>query len=249
MKLAVISDIHSNYEALAAVMEDIRSRQVRKIISLGDNIGYGADPDMVITCLKKHDVLSVMGNHEMALHDTVCRRTFNPFALQALEINAALMSEASKKFTLNLDRFTVWHNARFVHGMPPDSVTTYILRLSDTRITRCIRSISQPVTFIGHTHQSRLYELTPAGLTKKSFPKNTVLLAKTNRYIINCPSVGQPRDGYNKARYIIWDTGENTLEHRFIPYDTQAALEKMKKAGIPKVYTLMFEAVQAKTPT
>lgn len=245
MRIAVISDIHSNSDALEAVLKDISIQQVQAIISLGDNIGYGPDPEQVIRLLETHRVLSVLGNHERACLDPIYRHTFNPFALEALQINLRLLSERSMDFIRSLPRVLLRHHARFVHGCPPNSLSTYIFRLSDDRITSIMEQSAERISFVGHTHQSRVYELTPDGLHHKNLSKHIVLLAKTYKYIINTPSTGQPRDGYNKARYLIWDPENHNIEPRVIPYDIQATLEKMKKAGIPRIYTLLFEKATA----
>ncbi len=71
MKIAVISDIHANFDALQSVLLDCGREQVGKIISLGDNIGYGPQPSQVIQALAEHDVNSILGNHELAIKNSL----------------------------------------------------------------------------------------------------------------------------------------------------------------------------------
>ncbi len=87
MKLAVISDIHSNLDAFEAVRKDISSQSIHDIVSLGDNIGYGPQPMEILARLKEHSIPSVMGNHELALIDENYLNTFNQKAKKALNIN------------------------------------------------------------------------------------------------------------------------------------------------------------------
>jgi predicted phosphodiesterase len=236
MRLAVLSDIHSNLDAFQAVLNDIKAKTVDDIISLGDNIGYGAQPEEVIVYLKRYNIISVLGNHELAFLDQNFRRTFNPFARKALEINKSNITHKAKKYISSLNRSMEKYNCRFVHGLPPDDVTTYISKETDQRIVQLMQHIKQPLTFVGHTHQLGIYELVQGNLKKKKFMKVTVSLAKEAKYIINTGSVGQPRDGYNEAKYVIWDSLRNTIEPRFVSYDYYSAAQKIKKAGIPKRY-------------
>jgi len=241
MRVAVISDIHSNMDALNAVLEDISQNRVDDIISLGDNIGYGAEPEKVILTLKVKSITSVLGNHELAFLSRDYLKTFNPYARKALEINKKMISETGAEFIAGLKAHMVRYGARFVHGMPPDFVGRYILKIADEAVGRMMADLKERISFVGHTHQLRIFEYCDGKLEIKKFRKMTFPLAKTSRYIINTGSVGQPRDGYNEAKYVIWDSGQNTVESRHVAYDIQNASKKMKKAGIPKRYVVLLE--------
>ncbi|MBU1342050.1 MAG: metallophosphoesterase [Proteobacteria bacterium] len=244
MRLAVISDIHSNMDAFQAVLDDISKQSVNDIISLGDNIGYGPEPEAVIVNLKRHGISSVLGNHELALLDETYLKTFNPFARKALVINKKKLSDQAKQYILRFQPCLVRYGCRFVHGVPPDTISSYIFNHPEQQLIRIMERLKQKITFVGHTHQSAIYELDQRVLKKKILIKLTVSLAKAGRYIINTGSVGQPRDGYNEARYIIWDSVQETVAPRFVPYDYQTAVKKMKEAGIPKQYADLLEKRQ-----
>jgi diadenosine tetraphosphatase ApaH/serine/threonine PP2A family protein phosphatase len=96
--------------------------------------------------------------------------------------------------------------------------------------------LKQKITFVGHTHQLVIYGLDHGVLKKKKLLNCRLSLAKSMKYIINTGSVGQPRDSYNEATYIIWDSDRYTIEPRFVPYDYHNAAKKIKKAGIPEQY-------------
>ena len=130
MKLAVVSDIHSNIEAFEAVLADAFALGVDQIVSLGDNIGYGGDPETVVRLMGQHKIESVMGNHELALMDGGYLEKFNPRARKALLINKNLISRESMDQIRLFQPFMVRFGLRFVHGLPPDSVTTYISKVS-----------------------------------------------------------------------------------------------------------------------
>lgn len=236
MRIAVISDIHSNMDGLAAVLEDIAAMAVDRTVSLGDNIGYGPEPEAVIQTLASRNIPSVMGNHEQALMDPEVYRGFNTRARKALKINKALLSMDSMRRIAGFPAFLRRGNCRFVHGVPPDVVSAYVSKQSLTRLGHILDAVSDHVTFVGHTHALALYESGPDGVTCKKIGEKPVSLAKTGKYIINSGSVGQPRDSHNKATYVIWDSGESAVEPRAVPYDTDRTARLIRRAGIPEVY-------------
>ena len=236
MRLAVISDIHSNLDAFMAVLDDISKLSVDDIISLGDNIGYGAQPEEIIVNLKRHHILSVLGNHELAILDKDYLKTFGPFARKALKINRKRMSDQALRYIAEFPPCLVRYGCCFVHGLPPDNITKYIFNESKPRLINIMALLKQKISFVGHTHQLAIYELDQGVLKKKKLLKCRLSLAKSSRYIINTGSVGQPRDSYNEAKYVIWDSDRYTIESRFVPYDHNNAAKKIKKAGIPRQY-------------
>ncbi len=247
MRLAVISDIHSNLDAFTAVLNDISKLKIDDIICLGDNIGYGAQPEEVIVNLKRHGVSSVLGNHELAILDKDYLKTFGPFAGKALTINRKKMSDQALRYIAGLQPCLVRYDCRFVHGVPPDTIARYIFHESKPRIINIMARLKQRITFVGHTHQLAVYELDHGVLKKKNILKCRLSLAKSRRYIINTGSVGQPRDGYNEAKYIIWDSDQYTIESRLVPYDYHNAAKMIIKAGIPKQYAEILKKSKRRT--
>ena len=167
--------------------------------------------------------------------------TFNPYARKALVINRKKISDPAKHYISTLKPCLVRYGCRFVHGVPPDTIARYIFNESDQKLIQIMERLKERITFVGHTHQLGIYELDHGNLKKKMFMKLTVFLAKTRRYIINSGSVGQPRDSYNEAKYVVWDSARNTVTSRFVPYDYHTAAKKIKKAGIPERYAELLE--------
>lgn len=236
MRIAVISDIHSNADALKAVLKDIDRQDIARTISLGDNIGYGAEPEEVLDILIGRNISSVLGNHELGVVDPSYRDWFNPSAKKALLRTLEMLSERSLRYISKLPTHMVWENLRFVHGFPPDSVTTYLFQISNLNLSRTLNSFREKISFVGHTHT---LEVISAGnaVTHRVPEKNAIIkIDDENPYIINTGSVGQPRDGDIDAKYIVYDMSEKTVEARFVPYDNKAAAEKIYKAGIPRQY-------------
>jgi len=241
MRLAVISDIHSNLEAFQAVMDDISKLSIDDTVSLGDNIGYGAQPEEIIENLERYNISSVLGNHELAILDKDYLKTFGPFARKALKINKKKMSDQALSYIAELPPCLVRYGCCFVHGLPPDNIAKYIFNESKPRLINIMALLKQKISFVGHTHQLAIYELDQGVLKKKKLLKCRLSLAKSSRYIINTGSVGQPRDSYNEAKYVIWDSDRYTIESRFVPYDHNNAAKKIKKAGIPRQYAYILK--------
>lgn len=214
MRLAVISDIHSNFAALKAVLTDISRQSIDDIISLGDNIGYGSEPEKVILKLKQYSITSVLGNHEFALMDKNHLKTLNLYARKALLISFKELSDQSKDYISGLKPCMVRHGIRFVHGVPPDSIIDYIFRVPDLKLINIIARLKERVTFVGHTHQLKIYELDNGILKNKTLIEKEIILAQSKKYIINAGSVGKPRDSGNA--YVIYDTDTKTVKARFL---------------------------------
>ncbi len=124
VKIAVLADIHGNLEAFEAVQAILVQQGADRVICLGDNIGYGPDPEEVVCRLRQLGYSSVLGNHEFALMDERGRRWLN---FQAAENNIEtekLLSDESKEYCCSLPPFLAFENAHFVHGYPPDSVVS-----------------------------------------------------------------------------------------------------------------------------
>jgi len=236
MKRAILSDIHANMDAFARVLDDIHRCAVDEILCLGDNIGYGAEPERVVTTLKNRAIVSVMGNHELGAIDPASRSWFNPHARRALVKTVAMIGDPTLACLAALPRFCLRDNARFVHGFPPDLISTYLFEASDARLRRALGRMSEQLCFVGHTHRLELIAFDGAELEKRPLPPGPTVLEPHKRYLINIGSVGQPRDGDLRAKYVIWDREKATIEVRCVAYDNHAAAAKIIAAGLPRAY-------------
>ncbi|MCK5542721.1 MAG: metallophosphoesterase [Desulfobacterales bacterium] len=241
MRLAILSDIHSNLEALESVLDDIKNISIDEIISLGDNIGYGADPEKVIQTIRKENIESVLGNHELACIKEDYLITFNKSAKKALLINKDLLSLESLEYISNLNTCIIRHNCRFVHALPPESTTKYITYETKKNLAQIMEDIPERISFVGHTHNLGVYEYCDGEIKIKDIKKKKLILDKNNSYIVNTGSVGQPRNNRINAEYVIWDSKEKTIESRYVTYDNKKAARKIIKAGIPQIYSKRVE--------
>ncbi len=239
MRIAVISDIHGNATAFEAVLEDIDSQQgIEGIYCLGDNIGYGPEPEKVIEMMRMRNIPSVLGNHELAIKQPESLSWFNPTARRSLEKTLTLLSPESKTYIAKLPTYLIVDDCRFVHGFPPDSVTTYLFEINSNGIKYTLDRLEERVVFIGHTHELLIAEYDGTAVISEPLYRGTVQLDPGKKYLINVGSVGQPRDGTNPAKYVIYDDEANELIVRFVPYDIHDTVNKIHQAGLPEQHAL-----------
>jgi len=238
MRLTILSDIHANLEALLAVLDDARreTEPGEPMICLGDMIGYGADPDAVVTLLRARDVLAVKGNHEMGAADPATRGRFNPQAWKAVRWARARLSAGNLAWIADLPAHLEVEGCRFVHGLPPEAVDTYLFQASSEEVAAILASLPERVCFIGHTHQLRLVSLVEGLLRNQRLGEGSRLLEPGGRHLVNAGAVGQPRDGDARAKYCLFDTRSRRLTVRCVPYDAGTAARKILDAGQPRVF-------------
>ncbi|WP_449242665.1 metallophosphoesterase family protein [Desulfovibrio sp.] len=234
-KLAVLSDPHGNLEALRRVLEDMDAQGAEEAVCLGDAVGYGPEPEAVVRLLRERGIPQVMGNHEHGIADKAQMCRFNPQARQALERTACLLEPATAAFLSGLPRFIVRHGARFVHGCPPDRVNTYLYMIRDKALPALFGRFPEEICFVGHTHELALVEFD--GTEARNLDLNGgKLFEPGKRYIVNVGAVGQPRDGDNRAKYVLWEPEARKITVRRVAYDIQKTVDRMRELGMPEVY-------------
>lgn len=236
MTLAVISDIHGNLEALKTVLADIDCIGIETVVCLGDNIGYGPEPDQVIELLRSRKIPSLMGNHELGLVDKESLYGFNPQARRSLLQTEQFLSQESLAYLKTLPVNMFVDDCLLVHGFPPDSVSDYLFQFSRTQLPKIFEKMAYDLCMVGHTHELLLISYTAGRVSTASLSEGVQTLAAESKYIINVGSVGQPRDGNHNAKYVIWESETRTLEVRFVPYNISKTAEKIIALGLPKAY-------------
>ena len=236
MRIAVISDIHGNMEALQQVSVDIEKSNVDAIVCLGDMVGYGPEPEAVVQWIMSRDIPTIMGNHELAVVDPTYLEWFNPAARKSILTIMPWLSEESMEFISGLASSLTMHDGRFVHGFPPDSIITYLFQIDDVGLMAAFREMQEKICFVGHTHKMLIVSYDGQDLIKTPLKQGIVTLYPDRQYIINNGSVGQPRDGNNSAKYLIWDVAEQSMEIRFVPYHIAKVTNKIVEAGLPEAH-------------
>ena len=236
MRIAIISDIHGNLEALDQVLADIDNRHIDKIIDLGDNIGYGPDSEQVMGRILDRGIPSILGNHELSLVESELLDWFNPAAKESLIKTRKLLSEHSLAFIETMKKSMVLVGCRFVHGFPPDSVTTYLFEVDQWGLEDAFSTSSERLCFTGHTHRLEAVCSDGEKIFRHPLHRGIFQIDSSKKYIFNVGSVGQPRDGDNRAKYVILDDTAQSLEARFVPYDIVITAKKIIAAGLPRVH-------------
>lgn len=230
MHYAILSDVHSNLEALDAVLKDIRKRKINEILFLGDAVGYGPNPNECIELLKDKCKVLLAGNHDWGVLGLTDIEYFNEYARAAIEFTKGILTEKNRKA---LNTFPIIKNMKkenmlLVHSTPKEPEKWhYLLTLWDAEMN--FHYFNQRICLLGHSHQPFIIERVPSGemVTRKSKAK----LGESERYIINVGSVGQPRDRDPKTCYAIID--DEKVELVRVPYDIETTQKKMMKEGLP----------------
>lgn len=230
MRWGILSDIHANYESLAAVLANLKKERIDRYLCVGDIVGYGADPGKCIAEIKRLNLLTIAGNHDWASINLFDATYFNPTARTAVLWTKVHLSEEDKQFLKNLELVYQEDDITLVHGsLKEPEQFGYILDLSSAKET--FQFLKTKICFIGHSH-------TPVTFVKESesytFNFQTKLKLKASQtYIVNTGSVGQPRDGNPQASYVVYDSEREEVEIRRVTYDIQKAQDKIIRAGLP----------------
>lgn len=237
MKLALITDLHANREAVTAVMEHARDRGIDRHVFLGDFVGYGADPgwvvDLVRDCVAQ-GAIAVMGNHDAAVVRGT-QPTMIPEARLVVEWTRARLDAAQIAFLASLPMSATEGECLFVHANAwAPAAWGYIVGRGEA--ARSLYATDAQVTFCGHVHEPRLYHLSGIGKCGDfvPVPGMPIPLSAQRRWLVIPGSAGQPRDGNPAACYATYDTDGGTLTYHRVPYDLETTGAKIRAAGLPQ---------------
>ena len=231
MKAAFVADVHGNLEAFRAVCASICLEHVDMVVFLGDIVGYGANPNECIEELQQLTGHAVMGNHD---HVAIGRQSsdgFNPVAREALEWTYSQLTTENKNFLRTLPLELEFTDMLAVHASPfnPDS-WRYVVNSLDAE--DAFAAFNVQLCFLGHTHKPGVFiELADTSVVPSA--TSQVALQPQCRYLINCGSVGQPRDGDTRACYGIFDSAASMYRLERVAYDFLTAQKKILRAGLP----------------
>lgn len=226
MRLAVLSDIHSNLPALEAVLEAIAPFD--QLWVLGDIVGYGPHPDAVVERLRDEDALAVQGNHDAAALGRIPIGTFNDLAREAIEWTAAAMTEANLDWLAELPEKRVEGDFTLAHGSPRDPIWEYLFSVPAARIN--LAAFDTPYCMVGHTHHQLTFRDDRGQVEALLARDGERLMLDERRCILNPGSVGQPRDGDPRACAMTVETDSGKVEWHRVDYpieETQAAIRAL----------------------
>jgi predicted phosphodiesterase len=231
MRIAVISDIHSNLPALRAVLGDVEAQHPDRIWCLGDLVGYGAMPDRCTELVSDRADLCLAGNHDLVVSGELDVEHFTRSAAAAARWTIENIEPSTHEFLKGLSPTGRDEGVGLYHGSPRDPVWEYVLSLRQAR--DCLELQPERVCLIGHSHVT-CYFTRDGGETDGALaPSGTMLDLEQGEWLLNPGSVGQPRDGDPRASYMLLDTGDATARFQRVEYAVDEAAEAILAAGLP----------------
>lgn len=234
MLYGVISDIHSNLEALNAVIEALDHDQVDAILCAGDVVGYGPDPNVCMELVSEKATHCVKGNHDFAVLEKSGSEFFNRTARQSCDWTRSQLSPANMAALQHIPfrQSIPEDNILLVHSEPwLPRLFDYIQSTYDATLNLSIMEDAN-ICFTGHSHvpicfsnDTSIYYSDDESLT----------IPEGSKAIVNVGSVGQPRDGDPRSAYVLYDSDKRQVSFKRIPYDYQETGRKIQQAGLPKV--------------
>ncbi len=238
MRYLVLSDIHSNIDALDAVLDDARGVRTDGVLVLGDLVGYGAEPELVVERVRALAPLAIVrGNHDKVVAGVESDDGFNPLAKSSVGLTRRALSPASLDYLAALPQgpLLVDPVVEICHGSPFDE-DWYLHQEMD--VLEALATSQRPVCLFGHTH-------VPLAAVAEADGELQIVLAGDGdgkeiplraglRYVVNPGSVGQPRDGDPRAAYGVVDTDAMTIAVRRVAYSVERARDRIFAAGFPR---------------
>ena len=251
-KYAILSDIHSNLEALTTVLEKCRELGITEYISLGDVVGYNANPNECLALVRQLNVVArVRGNHDdYAVRGDIAESGFNANAKKAVAWTREQISDEDRKYLDDAPYEAKFLNATLVHAtLDTPSNWGYILDQFHAEDNFTYQRSN--LCFCGHSHVPVAFvkkQLTAPGerpiemlnawngeadddVTRPDVI--TIEYRKNNKYLFNVGSIGQPRNGDPRASFAVWDTDRMSISRFRLPYDIPATQQKILAAGLP----------------
>lgn len=229
MRIAVLSDIHSNLAALEAVRADLP--EVDEIWVLGDIVGYGPQPNEVIATLQAMGARSLLGNHDAAAIGAISAEEFNPDARTAVEWTAGALDANARTYLATLPEVRVAGDLTGVHGSPRDPIWEYIT--SPAVASANLASFETWLCLFGHTHLPIIFRADDGRVDMLPATPGEPIRLDARRALVNPGSVGQPRDGIPASAYAILDDRNATAEFRRVSYDIARTQRLMRDLGLP----------------
>jgi predicted phosphodiesterase len=245
LRLAILSDIHSNLPALEAVLADIDGGSAEELWCLGDVVGYGAQPDECARLVADRCALCLAGNHDLAVLGELDIDSFSPAAAEAVRWTARVAEGTTLELLRGLEPADETRDVALYHASPRDPVWEYVLW--PDQAAECIEVQAARVAMIGHSHVALFFATSDDGDARAGSAPAAVAPARGSqagdgatldlaegRWLINPGSVGQPRDGDPRGAWLELDTGSWTAAYHRVEYEIDRAAEAITAADLPE---------------
>jgi predicted phosphodiesterase len=232
VRVAIVTDIHANLQALQAVLDEIQAAECEALWCLGDLVGYGADPDACVELIRERADVCLAGNHDLAVTGALSVEDFSEAARRAAEWTQRTISEETRLFLEALSPSDEDQEASLYHASPRDPVWEYVLSPLQAELGFDVQR--RRVAVVGHTHVAlAFHRFDGASTTGETRHQGDQLDLVTGHWLLNPGSVGQPRDGDPRAAWMELDTEAWSAIYRRSEYDIEGAAWAIRAARLP----------------
>jgi predicted phosphodiesterase len=243
MRVALVSDIHSNLHALEAVLAAIDAEAPDELWCLGDFVGYGPRPNECCAILAERADVCLAGNHDLGVLGTIDLVEFGGEAGVAARWTREVLVPEARAFLEPLEPEGAAHGVALYHASARDPVWEYVL--SDEAALATLELAGTPLVVVGHSHVAlRVVQSGDGELDGGLAAAGTDLELEGTRALLNPGSVGQPRDGDPRAAYLVLDLDAQRASFRRIEYDIERTQREMREAGLPELLAVRLELGQ-----
>ncbi len=239
MRYALVSDIHANLQAWNAVLTDIATRRIDRILCLGDIVGYGPNPSEVLASLYRHVDGFCMGNHDAVICGKLDAGLFNDHAQKMIHWTRSQLSDKAVRFLSQQPLTIAGPGFRCTHGDFTEPAAFHYVQDAESAAPNW-HVVDEPLLFLGHTHVPSFFLIGQSGQTHVVEPQ-AFIMEPGKRYLLNPGSVGNPRSGDALATYCIYDSdaegGEGAVHWQVVPFDLDACRAAFRAAGLPTADT------------
>ncbi len=238
MRYLILTDIHGNWDALAAVLEHARQWEADRFLVLGDLVGYGGGPNEVVEAVRGLPLPAhvIRGNHDKVAAGLEDGANFNTVAHSAALWTSEQLTETNLAYVRELPRgpIQVGLDLTICHGSPLDE-DEYLLSADQAQRNFAAHGVG--LTFFGHTHMPTLFATTAEGVAMAVLDGDgvTIEVEEGRRYLVNPGSVGQPRDRDPRAAYMLYDDQRRRIQLYRVEYPLESAQQRILDAGLPQI--------------
>jgi predicted phosphodiesterase len=243
VRLALISDIHANFEALEATFYDIADRSIDRIVCLGDIVGYNSDAAACIALIRGADCVCVAGNHDLAVCGRITTRKFSSTAARAVAWTRQQLSADDLDFLESLPlKANIGNRVIAVHGaLHPETECASVRLDTDKQRQMSFEALmvhpsGARICAYGHTHHAGVYEVRPDRVAVHADAH--VSLRDDAYYLINPGTIGEPRSAERRATYMILDLERRTVTTRYVDYQASAGFIAAHQPGLASRFSL-----------
>lgn len=232
MRIAILSDVHSNLEALTEALVVVERERPDRVICLGDVVGYGASVNECCALVRRHAAVTLLGNHDAAVSGRMDYGYYYDAARHALDWTASRIERGHLDWLRGLPLVHREEGLCFSHGSPvlPEAYD-YVFAVEQAHELVPHLGALAEVSFIGHSHLCKTFALGPSGNVVEVV-SGRFGLRHGYKYVVSVGSVGQPRDNDNRACFVMYDTARREVTYHRVPYDIETSAQKIFDADL-----------------